>query len=238
MSAPFLEVKDWRTHQHYGKRRPPWIKLYTRLLDDPSFLALAENVQAQLVKVWILAASMGHPLPNDSRLIAGKIGAKKLHLDALIASGFLIPCYQNASNVLAKSEQNARPLSTENREQRERTEKTTTPAAAKKPPRADGGNWLLPASRVWEARFGAGSFDFGKTGKHLKRLKTHHPPAEIAEHLKRYLDKTDAQYVSVPRFVDTFGQYASIDPNALVDEYGCLTPLGEKETRPAGLRVA
>lgn len=142
MSAPFLEVKDWRTHQHYGKRRPPWIKLYTRLLDDPTFLALPEVVQAQLVKVWILAASMGHPLPNDPKLLAGKIGAKKLHLDALLASGFLIPCYQNASNSLAKCEQNARPLSTENREQRKRTE-TTTP----QPPAPDGARLVRKAGR-------------------------------------------------------------------------------------------
>lgn len=128
---PYIEIKDWRTHQHYGQRRPPWIKLYTRLLDDPSFMALAEVAQAQLVKLWILAAAMGHPLPNDPKFLAGKIGVRaRFHLDALLDSGLLIPCYQNASIVLAEDEENARPLSTENREQR--TE--TTADAVRKPP--------------------------------------------------------------------------------------------------------
>lgn len=116
---PCLAIKDWTKHQHYSKRRPPWIKLYTALLDDAQFLALPEVAQLQLVKLWILAARMCHPLPYDARLLAGKIGCKsKLQLDALIASGFLVPCYQDASIVLAKREQNATPLSTENREQR------------------------------------------------------------------------------------------------------------------------
>lgn len=117
--ALFLEIKDWRTHQHYGKRNPPWIKLYTRLLDDATFMALPDAAQLQLVKLWILAAKMGHPLPNDPRLLAGKIGCRgKLQLDALIASGFVSRCYQNASEVLAKPLQEFAPLSTENREQR------------------------------------------------------------------------------------------------------------------------
>lgn len=125
---PFLEIKDWRTHQHYGKRRPPWIKLYTRLLDDAAFMALPEAAQAQLVKLWILAAAMCHPLPNDPKFLAGKIGVRgRFYLDVILASGLLVPCYQNASNanesLLAKDASNARPLSTENREQR--TETTT-----------------------------------------------------------------------------------------------------------------
>lgn len=124
-APPYLEIKDWRLHQHYGKRRPPWIKLYTRLLDDSAFMALPEPAQAQLVKLWVLAASMGHPLTNDPRLIAGKIGSpKRFYLPELIAADFVRPCYQDASKVLAKDEQNARPLSTENREQ-----STTQPSA-------------------------------------------------------------------------------------------------------------
>lgn len=115
----FIEVKDWRTHQHYGKRSPPWIKLYTRLLDDPTFLALPDAAQLQLIKLWILAAKMCHPLPYDARMLANKINCRgKLYLDVLIGSGFLIPCYQDASTVLAKRSQEFRPLSTESREQR------------------------------------------------------------------------------------------------------------------------
>lgn len=97
---------------------------------------------------------------------------------------------------------------------------------------------MLPASRVWESRFGAGSFPWGEFGRHCKPLKGHHPPATIAEYLERYLSRTESQFVSSARFAKTFGEYKPVDANALVDEWGVLTALGEKETRPAGMRVA
>lgn len=95
---------------------------------------------------------------------------------------------------------------------------------------------MLPASRVWEARFGAGSFRWGVFGKQCKGLKAHHEPAVIADYLQRYLAKTESQYVSEARFAATFADFAPIAASELVDEYGCLTPLGEKETRP--LKIA
>lgn len=106
-------------------------------------------------------------------------------------------------------------------------------------PRPAKDSWLLPASRIWEARFGAGTFPWGESGKALKPLhRAGHEPGIIAEHLGRYLQRTDTQFVSMPRFAKTFAEYAAIDPGALVDEFGVLTALGEKETRPAGLKIA
>lgn len=97
---------------------------------------------------------------------------------------------------------------------------------------------MLPASRVWEARFGEGSFPWGEFGKHCKALAKAHTPPVIADHLRRYLAKTDTQYVSPARFAKTFGEYAPVDANAIVDEFGCFTEYGEKVTRPAGLKLA
>ena len=123
-----------------------------------------------------------------------------------------------------------------------RTKRTTSRARQKTPPRAGGlpprDSWLGPASRVWQARFGAGSVNFGKFGRILKQLHEAHSPATIAEHLQRYLERTDAQYASLPRFAETFAEYGPTDPNALVDEWGVLTPYGEKVTRPPGLKIA
>jgi hypothetical protein len=113
---PYLEIKDWSKHQHYKDRRPPWIKLYGALLDDPDFLVLAEPAQAQLMKLWLLASRMGHPLPNDPEMLARKVNTKRLLLPALLASGFVKFCYQDASAPLAEPVQEFRPLSTENRE--------------------------------------------------------------------------------------------------------------------------
>lgn len=91
MADRFLAVKNFRRFQHYKDRNPPWIKFYTDVLVDPEFLQLAEVAQAQLMKLWLLRAQFGL-LPNNPKLIAGKIGAAgKFHLAALITAGFVVP---------------------------------------------------------------------------------------------------------------------------------------------------
>ena len=35
--AMILRVKGWARFQHYRHRRPPWIRLYRSLLDDPTW---------------------------------------------------------------------------------------------------------------------------------------------------------------------------------------------------------
>jgi hypothetical protein len=101
----FLAIKGFSKFQHYKDRRPPWIKLYSALLDDQEFMALPEAAQAQLMKLWILASQMGHPLQNDAKLLAGKIGTKgRFHLAELVAVGFLVPCPDTASALLASAE--------------------------------------------------------------------------------------------------------------------------------------
>lgn len=108
----FLAIKDFAEFQHYRDRNPPWIKLYAKVLTNADFLQLPEAAQAQLIKLWILASQMGNPLPNKPKLLGGKIGTtSRLYLPEIIASGFLIPCNENASTdasgVLAESYQNA-----------------------------------------------------------------------------------------------------------------------------------
>lgn len=94
----FLYIKKFREFQHYHTRGAPWIKLYASLLEDPEFLSLNEAAQAQLMKVWLLASQFGHPLPNNPKLIAGKIGTTgRFHLQAMIDAGFLIPGNEDAS---------------------------------------------------------------------------------------------------------------------------------------------
>src|SRR5574340_1175559 len=124
-----LRIKNFERFQHYRDRNPPWIKLYTQLLDDRDFLALSDAARGQLVLLWLLAARMGNPLPDDARLLAGKIGSSgRLQLEELVAAGWLIredasttlapgaaddaskmlaKCYQDASDPLAECYQNA-----------------------------------------------------------------------------------------------------------------------------------
>jgi hypothetical protein len=85
----FLAVKNWRTFQHYSDRRPPWIKLYVSLLDDLEFFRLSDSEQIAIVKVWMLAARVGHPLPNDPRVIQNRAGVKPRTLQRLIDGGWI-----------------------------------------------------------------------------------------------------------------------------------------------------
>jgi hypothetical protein len=131
MKLPYLAVKDFAKHQHYRDRRPPWIKLYGAILTDPDFLQLPEAAQAQLVKLWVLASQFGNPLPNNPKLLAGKIGCTgKFHIEALIASGFLIPCEHVASEPLAESEQDAMASVRVARETEERVERQRTDSSS------------------------------------------------------------------------------------------------------------
>lgn len=100
----FLFIKKFRDFQHYHTRGAPWIKLYAALLSDPEFLALTEVAQAQLMKLWLLASQFGHPLPNNPKLLAGKIGTTgRFHLQAMIDAGFIIPRNENASTDASES---------------------------------------------------------------------------------------------------------------------------------------
>lgn len=106
----YLAVKGFDRFQHYRDRNPPWIKLHGTILTDLAFLEMPEVAQGQLVKLWVLASQLGHPLPNNPKLLAGKIGTTgKFHLATIIAAGFLIPCNEIASAPLAELEHSARP---------------------------------------------------------------------------------------------------------------------------------
>lgn len=107
----FLAIKGYWTHQHYHKRGAPWIKLYASVLSDASFIQLPETAQAQLMKLWIITSQLGHPLPNNPKLLAGKIGAMgKFHLASLIAAGFVIPCETEDEAAIAAGRKNASKL--------------------------------------------------------------------------------------------------------------------------------
>lgn len=110
-SLPFLAVKDFRRFQHYRDRDPIWIKLYTNVLIDTAFLELPEPAQAQLVKLWVLASQLGNPLPNNPKLLAGKIGTTgKFFLQSIIDAGFLIPVESKELPVDSASDPGNDPL--------------------------------------------------------------------------------------------------------------------------------
>jgi hypothetical protein len=56
------------------------------------------------MKLWLLASQLGHPLPNNPKFLAGKIGTTgRFHLAAIIAAGFIYETDDSASEDASKN---------------------------------------------------------------------------------------------------------------------------------------
>lgn len=51
-----IKVKDWKKFQHFKDRRPPWIKVYREILDDPDWHELDGNSAKVLLMLWLIAS--------------------------------------------------------------------------------------------------------------------------------------------------------------------------------------
>lgn len=51
-----MKVKNWSEFQHFKDRRPPWIKLYKYLLDDPDWHELSGDDAKVLIMIWLVAS--------------------------------------------------------------------------------------------------------------------------------------------------------------------------------------
>jgi hypothetical protein len=62
-----MKIKNWERFQHYKtgrhSKRPDWIKLYRRCLDDIQFHCLSDRDTKVLVMLWMLAGETGGELP-------------------------------------------------------------------------------------------------------------------------------------------------------------------------------
>lgn len=105
----YLLVKNWRDHQHYKKRSPPWIKLHRAITEDYAFAALKDKTKAHLILIWILAAGTEGRVPHDAKFIASRINATEpVDLDAMIEAGFLIPDGQREEETPLAQDNSAR----------------------------------------------------------------------------------------------------------------------------------
>lgn len=225
----FLSVKNFARFQHYRDRNPPWIKLYTALLSDPEFLQLHEAAQAQVMKLWLLAAQMGHPLPNNPKLLAGKIGCTgRFYLSEITAAGFITPCDEvasepastNADTPLAKPKRKARGSVRARGRSRQRSERESEreqnsaadaagTAAKRERPKRD--TWITPFAEVWHDLF-AGTMPIQPSLKPLKRAVDELGAEEALRRWEIYLSQTSAQFASAARFESTLGEWEAPKP--------------------------
>jgi len=51
-----MKIKGWKRFQHFKDRKPPWIKLYKDLLEDPEWHELAGDDAKALIALWLVAS--------------------------------------------------------------------------------------------------------------------------------------------------------------------------------------
>ena len=51
-----LRIRNWKRFQHFKDRRPPWVKLYRDLLEDPEWHELDGDAAKVLAMLWLLAS--------------------------------------------------------------------------------------------------------------------------------------------------------------------------------------
>jgi hypothetical protein len=51
-----IQIRNWGKFQHFKNRRPPWIKLYRDLLDDPDWHELNGETAKILTMIWLVAS--------------------------------------------------------------------------------------------------------------------------------------------------------------------------------------
>ena len=109
----YIYIPNWdgpHGFQHYGKRRPSWIKNYLDLLDNDAYLDLSLADRGVLHAIWMLVARVGQGRCIYSASYLQKqcnapAGHMRLSLERLNHAGFievrasraLAPVYQTAS---------------------------------------------------------------------------------------------------------------------------------------------
>lgn len=108
MTTPgYIYVENWDRFQHYGDRKPVWIKTYLDLLENEDYLNLTAADRALLEGLWKLVGVCGNGRvqANPSHLRA-RLRLRKCELEPLIHAGWITV---RASKALANGYQVASP---------------------------------------------------------------------------------------------------------------------------------
>jgi hypothetical protein len=87
----FLVVERWERFQHYKNRAPLWIKNYTALLHDDTYLSLSGHRRSVLHGLWLVYASSSCQLHFDPKSLSSRLHLRVTSADlkALRKAGFI-----------------------------------------------------------------------------------------------------------------------------------------------------
>ena len=85
----WIIVRNWDRFQHYGDRRPVWIKVYLELADSEEWAALSLAQRGLLVSIWVeFCSSRGHlPVRSLSKRVRQKTSERTIK--SLVDAGFI-----------------------------------------------------------------------------------------------------------------------------------------------------
>lgn len=100
----YLKIRNFERYQHYKDRRPPWIKLYRDLWNEPRFFELSESDRYFLISFFVIASQNDNRIPaNDNWLKREMATRRAIPIAILVTAGWLEWEEQDASTVLATS---------------------------------------------------------------------------------------------------------------------------------------
>jgi len=115
----YFRVKNLEKFQHYKHRNPPWIRLYTDLInaDDLDYSALTDTQKLHLIHIWMLATRHGNRVPMNLEWLQRRLNiSDPIDLTPLLKAGFIEVIEEeecgdcgHASNMLADCKRLATP---------------------------------------------------------------------------------------------------------------------------------
>ena len=61
----YISICEWNKFQHYKHRNPPWVKLYTKILDDDEFHFLSDGSKLLFMSLLVFASRRKNKVRYD-----------------------------------------------------------------------------------------------------------------------------------------------------------------------------
>lgn len=207
-------IPNFGEYQHYSTRRPPWIKLHRKLLENHDFWGVDASSQVLLLALWLLASE--RPIEDEHGVVVVKGGLDEINwrlrrefnqknLETLKSVG-LIKMDAPASEPLApRKRSGVTERETERERESERERETPSPSAPAEAPTKK--SWAREAAEDWDAHYGKGSSVPGRIGAALSPLVKAHGWPTVRPVWQRYIAEKDPQYASAQDFRSKYGTW-------------------------------